>query len=228
MPWFIKTKHGERGPLPTTKLKELVEAGKLSEDVMIRRDGQSQWVQAGAVAGLFPESAPPKAEAPEATAPQRRTLSKSVKSVGRIASSIAGMFKRESKAEKQAKLAAIEAKRLAKENAWRRFWFHVKLMVFGVVLGCFLLIGFLVYLVSRVTPSYSRYPTYEPVAAPVYSAPPTVAPREQPFTPPDRSNKKFVESKFEKAYERAMGVEIVHKKDGSTYTRKAPKKRDHP
>lgn len=79
MPWFIKTKDGERGPLPTAKLKELVDAGKLSERVMIRRDGQQQWVQAGSIAGLFPESES-AAEAPEPA----------TSVVGNMASSIAG------------------------------------------------------------------------------------------------------------------------------------------
>jgi len=45
--------------------------------------------------------------------------------------------------------------------------------------------------------------------------------KKSPKTP--SSNTGFKESAFEKAWEKVKGKEIVHKKDGSTYIRKAPK-----
>lgn len=53
MPWFIKTEDGERGPFSSAKLKEGAALGKLSEQALIRRDGEKNWIQANSVPGLF-------------------------------------------------------------------------------------------------------------------------------------------------------------------------------
>lgn len=91
MPWFIKTKDGERGPLPSTKLRELIEAGKINERVMIRRDSQQEWVQAGSIDGLFPTSAAVTSD-DEPAKPATSIVSNMASSFAGIAGSVGKMI----------------------------------------------------------------------------------------------------------------------------------------
>lgn len=72
MPWFLKTADGERGPLSSSKLKECIAAGVVTERSLIRRDGQSNWIEAGSVPKLFgvdiPELPPQISQSPPAAA----------------------------------------------------------------------------------------------------------------------------------------------------------------
>ena len=130
-------------------------------------------------------------------------------------------IKRESEAKKQARITAEEAQFVAKTKAPKRFWFKVKFVIVGVivaitgVIAAFVsLIGGLIYLGRNAPPSSGE----------ARSSPPAVSRPSEP-RPVNTGNKPYKESVAEKLYEKATGKEVVHRKDGTTYERKQPKKR---
>ena len=130
-------------------------------------------------------------------------------------------IKRESEAVKQAKIAAKEPQFVAKAKAPKRFWFKVKFVIVGVIVAiagvivAFVsLIGGLIYLGRNTPPSSNE----------ARSSPPAVSRPSEPRAA-NTGNKPYKESVAEKIYEKATGKEVVHRKDGTTYERKQPKKR---
>lgn len=132
-------------------------------------------------------------------------------------------LQRESASERQSRIAAEEAQRAAKAKAWNQFWFHVKLVIGGVFILFVSLIGLLVFSVRNIPPS-SHF-TSSPIRESVSPIPREIPIQQSKIKNQASSSKGYVESEAEKEYERKNGVEIVHKKDGTTYERKALKKR---
>ncbi len=90
----------------------------------------------------------------------------------------------------------------------------VTLLVAGSLIVGFVLLGLLL---PRPPASSSL------VSPPITSgSPPITSSSDKKFVPP--TPKKPAESAAERAYEEKHNVEIVHKKDGTTYTRKKPAK----
>ncbi len=119
----------------------------------------------------------------------------------------------------------------------KRFWFVLKLVFACIGAGTLILFAALIYGLSHFKPAsvpqsheVSRpiqqpsQPIQQPIQQPIRQPSPPI---QQPsFTPPKPSTPKgFVESEAEKEFERKNGVEIVHRKDGTTYTRKATSKK---
>lgn len=128
-----------------------------------------------------------------------------------------------------AKLAAQEQR----QKAWSKFWFQLRIGFLAIFLGFFGLIAGLVLLgrgVANTSPQTaasiapSQYPNQ------FHSTPtPAATLSDATSVKSERSGKqgngKWVESESEKAYEKKNGVEVVHRKDGTTYERKAAKKK---
>ncbi len=87
-------------------------------------------------------------------------------------------IKRESEAEKQARIAAKEAMLAAKAKAQKRFWFNVKLVIVGVFVAFVSLIGGLIYLVRNAPQppqrSYQVSPPITKSSTPIASPPPVI------------------------------------------------------
>ena len=135
-------------------------------------------------------------------------------------------LQRESESDKQARIAAEDARRAAKARSWKQFWFKIRISVLGTVLAFLSLIAASAYFFGPPTcfDSSSRTRVSAHGDA-VHSTQPSNS--ADAFHSPDRtanSKKSFVESEKEKEYERKHNVEVVHKNDGTTYERKAPKK----
>lgn len=131
------------------------------------------------------------------------------------------LIKRESEAKKQATITAEKTQFVAKTKVRKPFWFALKLMIVGgavviagVIFAFTSLIGGLIYL-GRNAPQSSDE---------ARSPPPAVSRPSEP-RPANTSNKPHNESAAEKLYEKVTGKEVVHRKDGTTYERKQPKKR---
>lgn len=142
----------------------------------------------------------------------------------------------EAESRKRAKIEAEIAARLAREVAWKQFWFKMKVFVccasLLAIAGSWYTLANLRRYVSPAT--YQTLP--QPLVSPQTVYGPPVSQQPPAFVPPTVNEKTtherqpakprgFVESEAEKAYERANGVEVVHRKDGTTYERKAPKKK---
>lgn len=154
--------------------------------------------------------------------------------------SIPGFESAEQKAKRiAAKQAAEAAKRAekeaciaAKKAAWARFWFQVKATIAIVFFSFFGLIAWAMY-VSKDRPvvqytapasSGSSAASGSSVAsgAPVPTAPANNDEKPKKHSP--ASDGDYKEGFVEKVYEKATGKEVVHKKDGTTYERKKPKR----
>ena len=112
----------------------------------------------------------------------------------------------------------------------KRFGFWLKWLFAGIGAMSLVLFAALTYGLAHLksSPGSQSHEISPPVSPPVSQ--PISQPRSprisQPdFSPPKSATPKgFVESAAEKEYERKNGVEIVHRKDGTTYTRKARSK----
>jgi hypothetical protein len=106
--WYYARGKKQFGPVPSTELKMLADAGDLRAEELVWHDGMEQWVAAGKVRGLFEESAgrsrlsetisdpiaPPEAleplalptysTAPSATAPSPTAISSPSDAIGAI------------------------------------------------------------------------------------------------------------------------------------------------
>lgn len=67
--WFVSRDGQSAGPFSSAQLKAQAEAGSLRLDDRLRLDGQTKWVKAAAVKGLF-ENAPAAAVAPQPARPE--------------------------------------------------------------------------------------------------------------------------------------------------------------
>ncbi len=52
--WEILTKAGMLGPLPNHRLKQLIEAGTVNPETLLRRTGETEWRPAARLRGVFP------------------------------------------------------------------------------------------------------------------------------------------------------------------------------
>lgn len=69
--WFIVVKGTEQGPVSAAKLRELVAAGKIKPDRLLRRADQAEPVPAGKVKGLFPDQPSPAVLDPAVPNPKK-------------------------------------------------------------------------------------------------------------------------------------------------------------
>ena len=151
-------------------------------------------------------------------------------------------IKRESKEVNQDRVAAAQARRATKIKERKQFWFRLRLAILSIPLAFLLYVLWMTVFRPLPVPFRERQDQRQ-YLAPSFPSPPAASSQtnvieiktekhtERPaappsnFTPPKASNPKgFVESEAEKEYERKNGVEIVHRKDGTTYTRKAQSK----
>jgi hypothetical protein len=71
--WFYESNGSRLGPVQPNELKALADAGKITPETRVWREGMQQWVAAKAIRGLFqaaPTQAPAMAAAPVAPAPR--------------------------------------------------------------------------------------------------------------------------------------------------------------
>src|SRR5262245_8137925 len=64
--WFLARNKQRLGPYTSAQLKAFADAGQLTPEDMILREGRPKWVNAGAVKGLFTAAPPAPAAPPEA------------------------------------------------------------------------------------------------------------------------------------------------------------------
>ena len=67
--WHYRVMGQEAGPVSLSELKELVEAGFLTPDVLVRTGPDDDWLPAGRVPGLFDDAVLAAAEADQPAAP---------------------------------------------------------------------------------------------------------------------------------------------------------------
>lgn len=133
---------------------------------------------------------------------------------------LVGFLKRlaagESDDVKKTKIIAKTIEKDRKRKAWQSFWFQIRLgmlAVFVCLVGLVAWIGYVTKDAARITVISSA----APIASPSIASSPAKESKPHHFF----DGKK--EGKVEKAYEAIKGVEVVHKKDGTTYERRKPK-----
>ena len=105
-------------------------------------------------------------------------------------------------------------------SIFARFGRWIRQIIFKAalcLLALFMLLSLWVWFGPKFTPTDRRE------SQPIYEARPTSPAVVRP-SEPQPANKPHKESVAEKLYEKATGKEVVHRKDGTTYERKQPKR----
>jgi predicted YcjX-like family ATPase len=77
--FYVKIRDNRDGPFDATKLKQLAGDGKISQDDFVSRDGETNWVKASKVHGLFPPESPrPPATPPTPDQADKRGIGETV------------------------------------------------------------------------------------------------------------------------------------------------------
>lgn len=125
-------------------------------------------------------------------------------------------LRRETESERLAKFVAKEEAVQARRIAWKSFWFRVQLWTLGLLTAFVALIVYALWITKDTPRIFVEHSVTPPSSAP--SAPHAAVPSK---SKPAKSQKPSKEGIMEKLYEKATGKEVVHKKDGTTYERRA-------